>query len=146
MKKQLAAAASGGRNVTLTLELIYGHITNAQLCCSWSCPTRQICWSAEDVNVLEFFQMSQLNIIDGFQMITVAVLLKLPQLIKQLEQISNNQKPTKRLHHTVWKKCASLLSSATLTSTEYDDRESIILFCADGLPAARCGGVVDGVV
>lgn len=38
-------------------------------------------------------------------MITVAVLLKLPQLIKQLEQISNNQKgsATKRIHHSVWK-------------------------------------------
>lgn len=28
MKKQLAAAAAGDRNVMQTLELIYGHITN----------------------------------------------------------------------------------------------------------------------
>lgn len=39
---------------------------HSPLCCSWSFPRRWICWSAEDVNVPEFFYMSQLNIIDGF--------------------------------------------------------------------------------
>lgn len=63
MKKQLAAA-SGVRNATQTFELIYGHITNAyHYDAPGVVPEGKY---AEAVNVLEFFQMSQLNIIDGF--------------------------------------------------------------------------------
>lgn len=68
MKKQLAAAASGDQNVTRTLELIYGHITNTltiMLLLTFSQKENY----AEDVNVLEFFHMSQLNIIDGVWML-----------------------------------------------------------------------------
>lgn len=68
MKKQLAAAASGDQNVTRTLELIYGHITNT-LTIMWLLKFSQKANYAEDVNVLEFFHMSQLNIIDGVWML-----------------------------------------------------------------------------
>lgn len=108
------------------------HNKRLLLCCSWSCPRRQICQSVEAVNVVEFFQMSRLNNIDGFPIFSCSVKAaktyyaartnihqKSSSVTHERVNVLHNLE-YKLIHHLVWRKSGSRLWSASGTSLDYD--------------------------